>query len=49
MPWYIHTIGRCYDSGLSEEMREERGGTVYTKYVRAVCEPYPFGRINADG
>lgn len=45
MPWYIHTIDRCYAPGVQAEIREERGGTVYAKWVRAVCEPYTDGRL----
>ena len=47
MPFYIHNFRGCYAPGVGAEIREERGGTVYAKYVRAVCEPYPDGRLRA--
>ena len=47
MPWYIHSLRRCYSPGVSTEVREERGGTTYVRAVRAVCEPYTAGRLLA--
>lgn len=47
MPLYIHTFRRLYAAGCQAEIREERHGTVYSKYVRAVCEPYTGGSIFA--
>jgi len=45
MTWYIHNLESCYAGGGQTEVRERRGGTVYTRWVRAVCEPYTAGRL----
>ncbi len=47
MPWYIHSFERLYHPGVQTEIRVERGGTMYTKWVRSVCEPYTGGRLLA--
>lgn len=45
--WYIHRIRDLYSSGCGAEIRVERQGTVYARYVRAVCEPYTGGSLLA--
>lgn len=47
MPWYIHKLDRIYAPGMSTEIRVTRGGTIYARWVRAVCEPYTAGRLLA--
>lgn len=47
MPFYIHRIGDLYAAGCSTEVHVVRGGTRYTRSVRAVCEPYTAGRLKA--
>lgn len=47
MPFYIHRIGQLYTAGASTEIRVERQGTVYARWVRAVCLPYTGGRLLA--
>lgn len=38
---------RCYARGAEAEFRIKRQGTVYTRWVRAVAEPYTAGRLLA--
>lgn len=45
--FYIHRLRDLYAPGLSTEIQVERHGTVYTGWVRAVCEPYTGGSIFA--
>ncbi len=45
--FYIHKIGQLYSPGVQAEIHVKRQGTVYTKWVRAVCEPYTAGRLLA--
>lgn len=45
--WYIHRLRDLYADGCSAEIKVVRGGTVYTGWVRAVCEPYTGGSIFA--
>lgn len=47
MPFYIHRITDIYAPGVATETRVVRQGTVYTRWVRAVCEPYTAGRLLA--
>lgn len=45
--WYIHHICSLYSPGCGAEIRVERQGTIYARYVRAVCEPYTGGSLFA--
>lgn len=45
--WYIHRLRDLYSPGCGAEIRVERQGTVYARYVRAVCEPYTGGSLFA--
>lgn len=45
--WYIHRFRDLYAEGCSCEVKVERLGTIYTGWVRAVCEPYTAGSIFA--
>lgn len=45
--WYIHRLRDLYSPGCSAEIRVERQGTIYSRYVRAVCEPYTAGSMFA--
>lgn len=47
MPHYIHNFRRLYASGAQSEIHVERQGTQYTRWVRAVCEPYTAGSLFA--
>jgi hypothetical protein len=47
MPFYIHTLDRLYSPGAQAEIKVTRQGTVYTRWVRAVCMPYTAGRLLA--
>lgn len=47
MPWYIHDIRSLYSPGCSCETTVVRQGTAYTRWVRAVCEPYTAGSLFA--
>ena len=47
MPFYIHKITQLYSHNCSTEIRVERQGTIYTRWVRAVCVPYTSGRLLA--
>lgn len=45
--WYIHRLPNLYSPGCGAEIRVERQGTIYTRWVRAVCVPYTAGSIFA--
>jgi len=45
--WYIHRFRDLYADGCTTEIQVNRLGTVYTGWVRAVCEPYTAGAIFA--
>ncbi len=48
MPRYIHTLDSVLGSQSRQtEIRVERQGTMYTKWVRAIPEPYAAGRLRA--
>lgn len=47
MPFYVHRLDRVYAPGVSTEIRVERQGTIYGRWVRAVCEPYTAARLLA--
>lgn len=47
MPLYIHRLDRLYARGCETEIKVERQGTIYTRCVRAVCEPYTAGSLFA--
>lgn len=45
--FYIHRIGQLYSPGAASEARVSRNGTIYVRWVRAVCVPYTGGRLFA--
>lgn len=45
--WYIHRLPDLYADGCHAEIQVKRQGTIYTGWVRAVCEPYTGGSIFA--
>jgi hypothetical protein len=48
MPLYIHTLDKVLGTQRRQtEIRVERQGTIYTKMVRAIPEPYTAGRLHA--
>ena len=46
-PFYIHNFKGLYSPGCETEIRVKRQGTIYTRWVRAVCEPYTAGSLFA--
>lgn len=47
MAFYIHNFRNLYSPGCHAEIRVERQGTIYARWVKAVCAPYTAGRLFA--